>query len=385
MMSSSRHTRSIPRLLLAALAWLACDSSRTSAQKVWVVGSAPVTVAALPESPNRPGTPTVAWATRSTSGALALLNSGDGTLHLFNSVGQRLDGATGVAIGTPVWLSTCGSDSLFVWDAGSNELLTLTWKGIVSNRAKPPATEGQITVRCASSSRIAFQSVPHVTPAGRASMVPGGSFYILPVTSTVLIRSAGTAKPLLLDGLASGEMVVGKSSSGRPAGGPRPLGRLLSFALSGSEVAILDLDSSRVRFFGLNGLALASVPIQGARRPATRQFFENAANDIISTLPSTSQAATLDLLLDSPMLSTLPVATGMMSDPMGIFWLVRSQSGDTETVLEGIRSDGDRVGSVRIPKNLVVFEVGRDYVLGRGTTGTDRGRVFVYSLTRPKA
>src|SRR5688572_13582719 len=60
----------------------------------------------------------------------------------------------------------------------------------------------------------------------------------------------------------------------------------------------------------------------------------------------------------------LPAYKGVLTDTEAMLWIVRSVPGDARTHLRAVGHDGKVVGDVRIPKNLVVLEVGSEYVLG---------------------
>lgn len=60
----------------------------------------------------------------------------------------------------------------------------------------------------------------------------------------------------------------------------------------------------------------------------------------------------------------LPPYSAVLTDSEHVLWVVLSAPGDKETLLRAAAPDGNLLGDVRIPMELHVFEVGRDYVLG---------------------
>jgi len=86
--------------------------------------------------------------------------------------------------------------------------------------------------------------------------------------------------------------------------------------------------------------------------------------------------------LKIPMPKQLPPYSALHIDPEQLLWVVLSTSGDPDTRLRCLRSDGRVIADVRIPVALTVFEIGLDYVLGGYEDEEGEPYVAVYRLRR---
>ncbi|MGD8321457.1 MAG: hypothetical protein PVJ02_13420 [Gemmatimonadota bacterium] len=78
----------------------------------------------------------------------------------------------------------------------------------------------------------------------------------------------------------------------------------------------------------------------------------------------------------------LPPYFGLMADPEGMLWAVVSPPGDPETTLQGVVPGSPGVVTVHLPPKLVIYEVGRDCVLGTLKGEYDVQTVVEYRLDR---
>lgn len=72
----------------------------------------------------------------------------------------------------------------------------------------------------------------------------------------------------------------------------------------------------------------------------------------------------------------------MLFDSEGLLWVVLSTPGDAAVRLQAYDSGGRRRGYVSIPLDLDVFEIGRDYVLGRSQDTFGVAHVLEFTLRR---
>lgn len=62
--------------------------------------------------------------------------------------------------------------------------------------------------------------------------------------------------------------------------------------------------------------------------------------------------------------------------------MVTSIPGDDATELRAIGADGGIVADLRLPVDMIVYEVGRDYILGTYEDGDGEPHVVMYRIRR---
>lgn len=114
-----------------------------------------------------------------------------------------------------------------------------------------------------------------------------------------------------------------------------------------------------------------------ARLAARRERQPNAAASDLADARRT--------LEDSPAPETRPVFGPVLADPEGNLWVSEyrpSWAEDGPTVWTVLDPDGRWLGTVTTPPGLQLYEVGRDYVLGRRTDDLGVEHVEMYGLER---
>jgi hypothetical protein len=88
--------------------------------------------------------------------------------------------------------------------------------------------------------------------------------------------------------------------------------------------------------------------------------------------------------LSHPLPETVPAFQGLVVDDEGNAWLERYRlPGDAESRWEVVAPDGKWLGQIVAPPRLRLYQVGRDFVLGRHLDSLGVERVRVHKLTRP--
>ena len=124
-----------------------------------------------------------------------------------------------------------------------------------------------------------------------------------------------------------------------------------------------------------------------AKKVGTRQAGERVKREIearLSSMEQRIQEMLAPLYQEMPKPRFLPSYAGLQVDPGGNLW-VRQYSSEADPVFVWTVFDpsGRMLGDVQFPPGLVVFEVGRDYVLGRWRDETDIEFVRLYPLIKP--
>ncbi len=85
-------------------------------------------------------------------------------------------------------------------------------------------------------------------------------------------------------------------------------------------------------------------------------------------------------MLKFPAPKDLPPYFELFADTAGTLWAQTSVPGTGTTVLSRLTSDGKALSDVRLPKEIRVFEVGSDYVLGSYEDERDIPHVALYRV-----
>jgi hypothetical protein len=145
----------------------------------------------------------------------------------------------------------------------------------------------------------------------------------------------------------------------------RPLGKVTSIAVTRDFLYVGTKDSAFVDVYRNSGSPFGTVAVKVDRRRPLRLHYERAVDALVQPLADRGYREQMkQLLLDIPMPTNLPPYSALLADPDGMLWVVTSIAGDSSTTLRGIGSDGHVLMDLEIPRDLRVFEVGRDYVLG---------------------
>jgi hypothetical protein len=89
------------------------------------------------------------------------------------------------------------------------------------------------------------------------------------------------------------------------------------------------------------------------------------------------------MLAEAPFPKQSPAFGAMAVDPEGNVWVQEyPRPGQKEVAWAVLGPDGQPVARIQLPRALEVYEVGRDYVVGRRRDDLDVEHVELYSVTR---
>ena len=80
--------------------------------------------------------------------------------------------------------------------------------------------------------------------------------------------------------------------------------------------------------------------------------------------------------------ATLPPYSGLFGDTDGVLWVQLTVLGDANTRLRAIGTKNETLGEVTLPANVVIHEVGRDYILGAYDDADDIPHLVMFRLYR---
>jgi hypothetical protein len=287
-------------------------------------------------------------ATRLSSGVVVVADAMDAMLRFFDASGRplRTVGRSGNGPGEfrwITWMAQCGADSLFVGDDTRAHVSVVDSAGRFA-RTYPYDANGFMRT-CTRGGTLAWLALPEV----HSPMSEKGEVLHAPIR---LAEATGDTLP------SFAPIKVGEN---------RPFGRMTSLALAGDRVYVGTADSAFVDVYSMGGEKLRTMAVgeNKPRRPTERNY-ERAIDELLLQLfiPD-HQEANRKMLMKIPPPEQMPSYSAIFADPAGTLWVNLSAPGDGETRLRAVGADGAQLGEVVLPLDLVVFEVGEDYVLGR--------------------
>ena len=332
---------------------------------------------------------TANWATRLASGTIVVADARAPGLRFFDGTGKRIRsaGCAGQGPGdflTVTWVSQCAKDTLFAWDFLQSRVTVLDSTGNVA-RTFPFGARGgsQLISSCNRLGTLvqfgAARRVPPSTPPD-----PNAGYQILSMVAPIQLVDAIGNVTVTLGEVPVGEFLSGSTGRASFGGMPRPLGRSTSMALSADRLFVGTGDSATVDAYALDGQRVSSLTLRVAVRAPSEGQYERAAQKLLSLMPGQMRETARTWVLGIPMPAKLPPYTGLFSDPDGLVWAVLSVPGDKDTQLRAHRATGQVVADVRVPVNLVVFEIGAGYILGVREDADGEQHVVMYRLHRAR-
>ncbi len=300
----------------------------------------------------------------------------DGTVVIGDGLGQavrfvdnegRLVNSVGREGGGPgefehiEWLGQCGVDSVYVWDSRLARMTVVGATGDVQRTYRLPVDPSSAPawlVSCSRQGTLVFIETPQHT-------------------SSAWDRYG--ARMFLAD--AGG--VVTREFAEVPAYEGGPLGKVTSIAVTDDILYVGTKDSAFIDAYSIDGNDVAVLSVDVALRPPTMEHFERSVDAIVVGLGLVADREALkQIMLQRPMPEYLPPYASLLADPSGLLWVQLSLAGDAETRLRAIRSDGQVVGDVSLPRYMSVYEIGQDHILGAYDDDGGEPYLVMYRLRR---
>jgi hypothetical protein len=358
---------------------------KAPAQATWVVDPNPVL-----DVPALSGAGGVAFAypaggIRLANGGLLIADRGENTVRVFDANG-RLERSLGRPGDGPaefrsmVWARRCGGDSLLIWDYARRQA-TLVGSGSANLRqfAVPAGDTAQVPYQfsCSSTGSIAYSSAPR-PPRGRGT---GTESPIAAVTAAVYSIGRDGSIRSRYGEIPAGEVVMLVGPTGGRGGAPRPLGRAAYVASIGDAVVISSADSAILTFHTPDGRSTRH-PLPIPVRAPTRAEFQAAVEALATIGPPQGRQSLIERLSEIPIPDRLPPVSALFVDTEGLLWVQTTPPGNRIMDFLVVHLDGRVIAKAQVPRGLTVFDVGRDYILGSYTDGTDEMHVAVFRLRR---
>ncbi|MGH7696508.1 MAG: hypothetical protein ACRENH_16090, partial [Gemmatimonadaceae bacterium] len=313
-------------------------------------------------------------ATRLRSGEIVVADGIAGTLRVFDISGRpsRTVGRRGPGPGEfqyISWMGPCGGDSIVVWDFMQRRLTFLDAAARIVRQTPPVAGVSPFTVACSRGEGViaahAWGSPPR----------PDGPVFRSRAPLVLLDRSASVTRTV--DTVASGEMAIVGGGAG-----PRPLGKYTHLAMSRSALYVATGDSATILVFAATGSSLGAIRTDVARVAPTARQLDRAVETAIAFGPKPLRDRLRPAMraLDPP--AQLPPFSGILVDALDVLWVVLTFPGEGTTRLRALDARGSTVAEVSLPTDLMVLEIGRNYILGLHETADGEQFIRQYELRR---
>jgi len=336
--------------LIAAVLACGATGEEPHGASYWPVDTVPVLDISTEDQASSLALERLVGATRLEDGRILVADAGPPALILFDSSGILI-GELGRAGRGPgeyrslAWLGRCGQARILAWDPARGRIVGIDRSGV----ALPYASIGRAyVVGCGRNGAIAIVGWPLPDPAGPN---PERS------SAEILFIADSGATP----------SVVGRlplfDAEWFP---PRPLDPAPSIAVTQDRLLVGGQDSATVAAFSIQSGQWSSLRLGVSRRQASEEHF-NAAVDLFvqAMAPRPMRAEVRRQVLErvkKPAL--LPPYGSLHADPEGLLWYEVTFPGDSTTELRAVDEAGSEIATLRLPRSLIVLEVGPNFVLG---------------------
>ena len=330
------------------------------------------------------------WATRLSSGEIAIADAMDGVIRIADKTGRTVRslgrrGSGPGEFGMLNWVGQCGA-SLYAWDAQQARASVFDVATGNFRQFGIPEASGTFSAACSPAGKLAVftmnrQAPPAVGATGRTP--EGGEYRVMKMTAGIRVTDSMGVRIADVPNVLWMELIAGRL---RAEGGlgvlPRPLGTQTSFGFIGDRLVVGLGDSSRVEVIDAAGKLEGGFTVAGHTIPPTREQYERAIASAITMAPPNMLEMLTAFAKAVPTPERLPAIARVLTTPTGLVWVVTSPEGEPVTRLTAYRASGEVVARLELPLALSVFEVGDGHVLGRTEDAEGEQSVVLYRFTR---
>lgn len=343
----------------------------------WVVDSGPLQVIGATDSTGPASLQVVVGAMRQSDGTIVVADNGASQLKVFAPDGslRQVIGRKGTGPGEFEYLAylwACGGDSAFVEDVGRRRVTVFDPAGHEARAFELKGPEGNAAFSTTCNRR------GDILTTGWGDMRNAGLGPHRPVVKVAFASRDGRATQSL--GAFPGTEMVRV-----PWGGyPRPAGRWLRIAMGEGLAWIAANEDRDVQGYDLQGRLRRVI-----RRPGEEPPFTAADRDMVERLVVDSlrtereRKSVREELARNPLPEGPPAVVDLRTDALGNVWVRSFPRAEAANPWWSVYApDGGYQGDVRMPDDVQVLEIGRDYVLALRNDPDLGHLVLVYSLRR---
>lgn len=321
----------------------------------------------------------VVGAVRLPHGDIVVLNSGSNELRFYDATGQHLRSVGGKGDGpgefqSPFLIFALAGDTVVVWDARQRRVSFFDRTGVLARSFTfPPSTNLYRAAQL-------FQDRALLAMARVRSVAPQESGPIRGKNLYVVFNLEGDSVAAV--GSFPDREMYNRTSADRTVGAALLLGRTTLMATYGKTLYVGTNDAYTIDQYDRDGRLVRSIR-RDVAVPVTPEMFATEISVLSERMSEGARAMLLPVFEEMPRPETLPHYSAIETDPGGNIW-VRHYASVSMPTFEWTVFDsaGRMLGDVLLPDKLVVYEIGRDYVLGRWRDDADVEYVRLHRLTR---
>lgn len=351
----------------------------------WIVGPKPVVSIGALDGPRESQLFRVRGATRLPDGGVVVNNSGTVEIRIYGPDGRHVRSLGGEGRGPGqftwiAWVQYIAPDTLLVGEGSTIRLTRFTLDGThVETRdlTSPVGPWRGPDARLPDGRFLEYQS--------QSDPPNPGAGHVRYATAAVAFAEGATTLDTLLTGPGGEsfwvESVVGGSRGFANMG--VKVGRVGLRAAQGGAVALGDGAEYDVRVRRADG-ALLRVRRTVERRPVTDADVRNLIETSLERYDESRRPLMRRRMEGTPTSPSMPAYSAVQIDRLGNLWVEAFRAPDDDALRNWsvFDPDGRWLGDVVLPEGLEVFEIGRDYVLGKETDELDVEYVRVYALLK---
>lgn len=272
-------------------------------------------------------------------------------LHVFDTTGRHLAriGRSGAGPGEFLALAsvhTCGTDSLFTWDAGATRMSVFDSAGRYVRQFRLPVRPA--ILKCSLNGEFGGMAMPENL------RVPSAGSPTFRGNLTLWDRDGSTIAVL-------GNFLLGDA---------RPLGRVSRIAV-GRDRIVVGEGEPEVGVFDRAGARVATIVLTTGGRRTTSAQYEASIDRMGSALDQESQKQFKQMMLAVPMPEYLPPYSRMAIDPLDRVWITTSLIEDSATTVSVYGIEGVYQGDLTLPAESEILNVGPSHLLIRALAGDE--------------
>jgi hypothetical protein len=352
-------------LMAVASACAADDASAPDSEAGWTIDPEPLLVIRDDDPDDPVPMVEVTSATLLPTDEIVVTDRFGPAIHVFNLDGEvvRSPGQRGEGPGeylAPSLVTTCGTDSLFVFDYNRRLVLVMDFEGALIREFRP--VNRPDTIKCLTDSTFLVLDLPDEYP---------------PLSGD---GTRGYATVWVSDHQGQELFRVGSF----PHVEHRVMGRNADIAGVGGRIVVGTADSAMVEVYGEGGEPLGTLPIGQSPRAPTPEEYERELEFWLT--PARGDPERRDILRSRydqvPPPDEVYPYRELLGDPHGVLWAVASVLGAETTRLQAVDSTGTLRANFTVPNGFEPLEIGEDYMIGRQVAEDLSQELVMYRLLR---
>jgi len=317
-------------------------------------------------------------------GRIVVANSGTNEIRFFDAIGSFLysSGRKGGGPGEfeALWtLAVLPGDSIIAFDRRLRRMSIFGPDGTFARSFMFTALAGAaalpMPIGLTSDQRLVVSERAFRTGETRTGLTRDSTFYLLVDLDGALIDTLGH--------FPGDEWYIKTESEAIYSSTP-PFSRSPEAAVSGSGFYFGSGDSYEIAYYASDGALQRLIRRMTGNLQVTAEDIERYKQDALEGRHDPSRRQLLQsMLAEMPVPETMPAYSDIIVDLEGNLWVGEyRRPGDDQPRWTVFDPDGVMLGVVETPQRYRIFEIGSDYVLGRGADELDVEHIQIYDLLK---